>query len=70
VSPTEPGTGNAAERRHDQPDRPSRSNAGRRSVDRLPNTTITKKLLVVIVAAINAFYLVGEAFLSSNISCL
>jgi len=43
---------------------------GRRSVDHLPKTTFTRKGLVIIVAVVDAVYLVSEAFLTAQTSCL
>lgn len=40
---------------------------GRRKTDYLPRTTITRKLLVIVVAAVNAVYLVADAFLGTNV---
>lgn len=54
------------EERGTQP-RPPRGNLGRRSGDYDPRTTLTKKVLVVLVAAINALYFVGEVWLSGHV---
>jgi len=39
---------------------------GRRRGDCDPRTTISRKLLVIVVAVINALYLVGDALLTSG----
>jgi hypothetical protein len=43
-----------------------RSSFGRRRSDCDPRTTISRKLLVIVVAIINGLYLVGEALLTSG----
>jgi hypothetical protein len=42
---------------------------GRRKTDYDPRTTITKKLLVVVVALVNAAYLIAEIFLRATNVC-
>lgn len=44
-------------------------NYGRRRSDHDPRTTLSRKLLVVVVAVINAAYLVGEALLFGLDKC-
>ncbi|DAD50210.1 hypothetical protein QIO91_gp3 [ssRNA phage Gerhypos.3_6] len=64
--------------RHELPDRRDSSDGpsarafpsiGRRKTDHDPRTTITKKLLVVVVALVNAVYLVAEIFLRATDVC-
>jgi hypothetical protein len=51
------------------PSRPSRGSLGRRSGDYDDRTTITKRLLVVVVAIVNALYLVAEAIITGQNLC-
>jgi len=44
-----------------------RETGGRREMDSLPRTTITKKVLVIVVALINLAYLVSDTLLSSSL---
>jgi hypothetical protein len=46
-----------------------RMTSGRRSVDRDPRTTFTKKFLVVVVALLNAVYWVSELLLFGPNGC-
>lgn len=43
--------------------------AGRRRLDRLPQTTVTKKFVALAVAAIQFIYLIGEALLTGHVGC-
>jgi hypothetical protein len=46
--------------------RPERATLGRRAGDSDPRTNVTTKVLVGVVAIINALYLVGESFINST----
>jgi len=47
-----------------------RSLSGRRDYDSMPKTTLTRKGFVIIVALVDALYLVSDAFLVGHSSCL
>jgi len=44
-----------------------RETGGRRETDSLPRTTLTRKVLVVVVALINLAYLVSDTLLSNTL---
>lgn len=54
--------------RHHSYPRPRRHGYGRRDTD-LPQVTLSKKLLVILLAVVNVAYLAGEALLSITNGC-
>lgn len=63
--------GDVERRSPDVHSRPTRGDPspGRRSGDRDPRTTITKKVIVVTVVLVDALYLAGEAILFGRDVC-
>lgn len=51
------------------PSRPSRGSLGRRSGDFDDRTTLTKRVLVIVVVVVDALYLVGEAIITGQNLC-
>jgi hypothetical protein len=51
------------------PSRPSRGTSGRRVTDYDARTTLTKRVIVVIVVVVDALYLAGEALLAGQSYC-